>query len=124
MKRITLSLFMILLIVGCAQPQGWTEEGMTPYDKDTDYAVQSTDEGFLITVNYTRYQYIPESTSVAAACKQQLTALAWNYADSQKREIEPVNEQRITLSMGRNGLSGITSCRASAPVKWKTGKGR
>lgn len=34
-------------------------------------------------------------------------------------KIEPVNEQRIGVSMGRNGLTGMTSCEASVPVIWK-----
>ena len=92
---------------------------MAAYDKDTEYAVEDTGDGFIVTVNYSRYQFIPESSAVATACKSALTTIAWDVADRRRKKIEPVNEQRIRFSMGRNGVTGITSCQASAPVKWK-----
>ena len=36
--------------------------------------------------------------------------------EARGRKIQPVNEQRIRLSMGRDGFTGITSCSATAPV--------
>ena len=63
--------------------------------------------------------FIPESTAVATACKTHLTAIAWEHSDKPGKKIHPVNEQRIRLSMGRNGLTGITSCQVTAFVKWK-----
>ena len=92
---------------------------MSAYDKDTEYVVEDTGDGFIVTVNYTRYQFIPESSAVATACKSALTTIAWDIADRRRKKIEAVNEQRIRLSMGRNGVTGITSCQASAPVKWR-----
>ncbi len=91
---------------------------MQRYDKDTEYSVEDTPAGFTVSIYYSRYQMIPESDAVAVACKSALTAIAWDQAERRGRKIEPVNEQRIRLSMGRNGLSGITSCSASAPATW------
>ena len=53
--------------------------------------------------------------------KSQLTAIAWDYADNGGKQIEPVNEQHIRMSMGLNGLSSIISCQANAVVKWMSG---
>ena len=113
-------LVISLLAVGCATPVSHTNMPLSTYDKDTEYGVEESDGGFGITVYYSRYQFIPESDAVATACKSQVTAIAWEHAETSGKEIEPVNEQRIRLSMGRNGFSGITSCQANVVVKWKS----
>jgi hypothetical protein len=92
---------------------------MVVYDRDTEFSVVSRDDGFVITIYYSRYQFIPESSAVAVACKSALTAIAHEYADKQGRKIQPINEQRIRISMGRNGFTGITSCSASAIAEWQ-----
>jgi hypothetical protein len=116
----TLLLCFSVLISSCATPVSHTNAPMSTYDKDTEYAVEDRSTGFGLTVYYSRYQFIPESTAVATACKSALTALAWEIAEKRGKKIEPLNEQRIRISMGRNGLSGITSCQALAVVEWKS----
>ena len=106
---------VVMALVGCATP---APQGGTAADRDAQYKVEDRPDGFLLSITYDRYQFIPESSAVAAACKQQLTATAFDVADKKGRKIEPVNEQRIRLSMGRNGFTGITSCEASVPVVW------
>ncbi|PFG54616.1 hypothetical protein ATG98_3892 [Marinobacter sp. LV10R520-4] len=117
MKIRSLLLFALML-TGCATPVSHTNIPLSTYDKDTEYGIEKREQGFGVTVFYSRYQFIPESDAVATACKSQLTAIAWEYADNEGRGIEPVNEQRIRISMGRNGLTGITSCQANAVVEW------
>ncbi|WP_025744894.1 hypothetical protein [Salinivibrio costicola] len=112
-------LLLAVLLNGCATPVSHTNIPLSTYDKDTEYGIEKRDDGFAITVYYSRYQFIPESDALATACKSQLTAIAWEHADNQGRKIVPVNEQRIRISMGRNGLTGITSCQANAVAKWK-----
>ena len=112
-------IFACALLAGCATPVSHTNIPLSTYDKDTEYGIEERDDGFAITVYYSRYQFIPESAAVAIACKSQLTTIAWEHSDSVGKEIEPVNEQRIRISMGRNGFTGITSCQANAVVKWK-----
>lgn len=92
---------------------------MLTYDKDTEYSMSDRVNGFDLTVNYSRYQFIPESSAVAVACKSALTSLAHELADKKGRKIKPLNEQRIRISMGRNGLTGITSCSAQAVAEWE-----
>ena len=111
--------FLSVLLLGCATPTSHTNIPLSTYDKDTEYGIEENQSGFDITVYYSRYQFVPESDAVAIACKSQLTAIAWEYSDKLKKEIESINEQRIRISMGRNGFSGITSCQANTIVKWK-----
>ena len=117
--KLVATLLFTSVLIGCATPTRMTNEQMTPYDKDTDYAVTPRSDGFSIAINYSRYQFIPESSAVATACKSALTAIAYEQADKQGRKIQPLNEQRIRISMGRNGMSGITSCSALAVAEWR-----
>lgn len=112
-------IWLFVSLAGCATPVSHTNIPLSTYDKDTEYGIVKREDGFVITVFYSRYQFIPESDAVATACKSQLTAIAWEHADNEGKEIEPINEQRIRISMGRNGFSGITSCQANAVAKWK-----
>ncbi len=107
------------LVVGCATPMQQTDAPMITYDRDTEYSVASKPDGFAITIYYSRYQFIPESSAVAVACKSALMAIVYEHADKQGRKIQPINEQRIRVSMGRNGFTGITSCSASAVADWQ-----
>jgi hypothetical protein len=46
------------------------------------------------------------------ACRAQLKVIAWESSDKAGRPIKDLNEQRTRISMGRNELTGITSCQA------------
>ena len=92
---------------------------MPTYDQTTPYWADDLANGFRLTINYSRYQMIPESSALATACKQALTSIAYEFADSRKRQIKRIEEQRIKISFGRNGVSGITSCSATVPVEWQ-----
>ncbi len=116
--RVIIAFLLPLIAAACATPVSYTEASMTRYDKDTVYAIDDTPQGFTLTIYYSRYQFIPESDAVSVACKQALTALAYDLAEKRGRKIQPVNEQRIRTSFGRNGFSGITSCSATAPIAW------
>jgi len=117
--KIILIALLTGLIAGCATPVSHTNTPVSKYDKNTRSGFEDNADGFTATIKYSRYQFIPESDAVAIACKSQLTELAWEHADDLGREIEGINEQRIRISMGRNGITGITSCEASVMVKWK-----
>ena len=118
MKRV---LLISLLLSGCATTTNYTDTEMVRYDKHTQYAIADSLDGFTVSVYYSRYQFIPESGVVVEACLRQAKAIAWEYAETLNQRIEPVNDQRIKISTGRNGLSGITSCSASAVVNFKSG---
>jgi len=118
MRAIILSA-VCLAVSACATPVSHTNIPVSTYDKNTEYGIEERPTGFGITVYYSRYQFIPESDAVATACKSQLTSIAWEHSDKVGKPIKQINEQRIRISMGRNGLSGITSCQAFAVAEWK-----
>ena len=118
MRNILVGL-MILGLAACATPVSHTNIPLSTYDKDTEYGIEERPDGFAITVYYSRYQFIPESNALATACKSQLTAIAWEHSDKTGKPIKQINEQRIRISMGRNGLTGITSCQAYAVAEWQ-----
>lgn len=84
------------------------------------FAVQERPGGFELTVNYSRYQFVPETQAVLAACRASLLSTAHEVAATKGRQIQPVDEQRIRIATGRNGLTGMTSCQAWAPIAWKS----
>jgi hypothetical protein len=100
---ILVAFFGMIEICGCATPVSYTNTPLATYDKDTEYAIDDRQDGFSVTVYYSRNQFIPESDAVAVACKSALTSIAYDYGEKRGRKIEPVNEQRIRISMGRNG---------------------
>ena len=70
------AVIIAVVLSACATPTKQTDAAMVVYDKDTEYAVTPRADGFSIAVNYSRYQFIPESGAVATACKSALTAIA------------------------------------------------
>ena len=120
MRNVLVSVIVALgLLAGCATPVSYNNVPMRTYDQNTEYNITNNSKGFTVTVFYSRYQFIPESDAVATACKAALTSIGWDESEKQGKEIKVINEQRIRISMGRNGITGITSCQATAPVEWK-----
>ena len=118
-RSVIIATLISMLLAACATPMQYTGAQMTNYDRDTEYAVEPRPDGFAITISYSRYQFIPESSAVAGACKSALTAIAHEHAEKQGRKVEPIDEQRIRISTGRNIVTGITSCSASAIAVWQ-----
>lgn len=116
--RLAFAICAIALLQACATPAQYSD-GKAPIDRDTSYSVHDRPDGFTVTVAYDRYQFIPETSAVMAACRSALLATAYDVADKKGRAIEQINEQRIRISTGRNGLTGITSCEASVPVVYR-----
>lgn len=110
------ALVLAFMLTSCATPVGYSEKPLARIDKNTTYRVDDHPDGFTITVYYSRYQFIPESDAVAQAGRSALTSTAYDIADARGRKIEPINEQRIKMSMGRNGVSGITSWTGTVKV--------
>ena len=113
-----------LAVGACATPVGHSNRPMQTYDRDTEYRVEERQGGFALTICYSCDQFIPESDAVALACRNSLTAIAHEVAERRDRRILQVNEQRIRLSMGWNGVTGITSCSATAPVDYAEASAR
>jgi len=115
---VVLSLLTAMTTLGCATPVGYTDKPMQSYDKDTTYRVDDTPSGFVVTVYYSRYQFIPESDVVAAAGKAVFLNIAKDTAKTHGKQLKPLDESRLRWSMGRNGLSGITSWSGNAEFEF------
>ena len=118
MKRVIVTFVLALSLVGCSTPARQTTIPLTSYDADTEYGIEQRDDGFQIAVHYSKYDFWSGKELVSRGCTSQLTAIAWEHSDDVGRKIEPINEQRIHLSIGRNEITGITSCHASTIVRW------
>lgn len=114
-----LSLSATLTLVACTTPADVSRPLYAGKGNDAKIKVVDTAGGFTVDVRYSRYQFIPESSARLLACRSIATARAFEEAKTRGREIEPINEQSIRISTGRNGLLGLTSCRAFAEARWK-----
>jgi len=47
-----------------------------------------------------------------------MLSLAHELAEQRGKKLEPINEQRIRKSMGRNGVTGITSWSGMVPATY------
>ena len=117
--RLACAALVSALLVACVAPTPQTDAAMAEYDKDTQFAITPRADGFAIAVNYSKYQFIPESAAIAVECKSAITAIAYEHAEKQGRKLLPLNEQRIRISLGRNTFTGVTSCSALAIAQWQ-----
>ncbi|WP_081859242.1 hypothetical protein [Desulfohalovibrio reitneri] len=120
LHKTMLCVALAMLLASCATPVGYTNKPLQSYDKDTDYRIDEKDGGFTIVIYYSRYQFVPESDAVLESCKQQLMSIAHEHGESVGKSVLPINEQTIKVSMGRNGLTGITSCSAMGSVSYQS----
>jgi hypothetical protein len=119
MKNMVIMLIISLVLISCTTPLRYTDKPLQPYDRDTQHRIDETDNGFVITIYYSRFQFFPELSALALACKNSLTSIAHEHAQKKNRNIKPINEQMIKLSTGRNIAAGITSCSASVQVQYQ-----
>lgn len=108
-----------LALAACTHPADVSRPLTEVADKNAHFTVKDTADGFSVEVRYSRYQFVPEVGALMAACRSQVTARAYDEAKIRGREIEPINEQTIRLSTGRNILKARTACRAFAEAHWK-----
>lgn len=93
---------------------------MSTYDMDTEYTVSYVPEGFTLMVNYRYDSFTVRSSVVAKACKGALANVANSLAQRRQRQIEPLNEQRISVTTSRSWWGRVTACTATAPIVWKS----
>jgi len=108
-----------LTIVACASAPRYTDKPYTRYDKNTEYVISDESDGFTVFVYYSVHQYYPNENAVQQVARQNVMAIAYEYADRNKKEIQPINEQRIKISSARNGLLGRTTASASLRIFYK-----
>ena len=109
----------LLALAACTQPADVRAPIGVGKHNDAKVEVKDVQGGFTVYVRYNRYQFIPESGALLVACRSLVTARAFEEAKNRGREIEPINEQAIRVSTGRNGVLGLTFCRAFAEARFK-----
>lgn len=102
------------LSAGCTSFSGG---GVLERDRNATYKVENRPDGFMI-LSKSRFSPPAESETVRSTCIKSLMATAHDYAHSFGRQIQPLEEQRIRVSLNRNGNTGITNCEASVSVVW------
>ncbi|TNE41645.1 MAG: hypothetical protein EP321_03245 [Sphingomonadales bacterium] len=114
-----LPLLAVASLCACTTPADVSRPLSAGSDKNAKIDIQDTATGFTVDVRYSRYQFMPEADALLFACRSILTARAYEEAKLRGREIEPINEQQIRVSTGRNIINGRTACRAFAEAKWQ-----
>jgi len=108
-----------LALAACTHPADVSRPLTEVADKNAHFTVKNTSAGFTVEVRYSRYQFVPEASALLVACRSLVTTRAYDEAKARGREIQPINEQTIRVSSGRNIIKARTACRAFAAAKWK-----
>lgn len=119
MKPTILAVGAVLALGACTTPADVSMPIGTGQNADAVVTVEDTARGFTVDVTYRRYQMIPETSAVLTTCRSTAMARVAEEARNRGREIQPLSEQDVRVSTGRNGLLGFTSCRAFAEAIWK-----
>ena len=114
-----LALCAAAALSACTHPADVSRPLTEVADKNAKFTVKDTPTGFTVEVRYSRYQFVPEMSALLVACRSLVTSRAYDEAKGRGREIEPINEQTIRVSTGRNIVNARTACRAFAEAKWK-----
>lgn len=119
MKSMTLVLSAALGLSGCTTPADVSRPLTEVADKNAHFTLKNTPTGFSVEVRYSRYQFVPEMSALLVTCRSLLTTRAYDEAKARGREIQPINEQEIRVSTGRNIVNARTKCRAFVEARWK-----
>lgn len=119
MKSKTLVLSAALAAAACTHPADVSHPLTEVADKNAHFTVKDIPGGLSVEVRYSRYQFVPEASALLVACRSLVTARAYDEAKTRGREIEPINEQTIRVSTGRNIIKARTACRAFAEAHFK-----
>ena len=115
----TPALAMVLALAACTHPADVSRPLTEVGDKNAHFQLVEAPTGFTVEVRYSRYQMIPETSALLVACRQLVMARAYDEAKRRNKQIEPLNEQTVRVSAGRNGVTGRTACRAFVEARWQ-----
>lgn len=118
-KTRALALGATLALAACTHPADVSRPLTEVADKNAKFTVRDAPGGFTVEARYSRYQFVPETSALITACRQLATARAYDEAKRRGREIEPVNDQTVRVSTGRNIVTARTACRAFVEAKFR-----
>lgn len=115
----TLWVSAILALTACTHPADVSRPPTEVGDKNAHFRLADTPAGFTVELRYSRYQFVPEAGALLTACRSLVLSRAYDEAKRRERAIEPINEQAVRVSTGRNIVNARTACRAFAEARWK-----
>lgn len=118
-RLIIVLLISLTTLLGCVSAPKYADNEYLRYDKDTKYSIVDETDGFSVFVYHSVYQFIPNELAVQQAAKQNAMAIAYEHSDYVGKGIQEINEQRIKMSSGRNGLTGVTTASVSLRAFYK-----
>ena len=121
MRRVTLGTLALALAFtsGCAVPASHSSGPYTALDRNTEYRIDERPGGFRVSVNCSRYQWFPDISEMRHACVSTVTSVAYDTAAQRRRRLRRIAEDRIRVDTGRNILTGVSFCAASATVEYE-----
>lgn len=115
----TIPLLCLAALSACTTPADVSKPLTAGGDKNAKFDIKDTANGFTVDLRYSRYQFVPEADALLVACRSIATTRAYEEAKSRGREIQPINEQTLRVSVGRNIINARTACRAFVEAVWK-----
>jgi hypothetical protein len=106
----------MLALAACSSASDFGDGRYDRHSGDTAWRLEETPSGFAVTVRQDLYRFIPHMGSVELNCRREAIALALTEARRRGRPNVELDERLVRSSVGRNGVTGITSCTAMAPV--------
>lgn len=114
-----LALSATLALAACTHPADVSRPLTEVEDKNAHFTVKDVPAGVTVEARHSRYQFVPETSALITICRQLATARAYDEAERRGREIEPINDQTVRVSTGRNIVTARTSCRVFVEAKFK-----
>ena len=76
-------------------------------------------DGFNLKVTHTRYQWVTSIDDMTKVCRSSIHTLANRIAAEKGREIEPIDDAKLSMDYDRNHTAGTSTCVAKYPVAYK-----
>ena len=109
----------IAALSACTTPADVSKPTTAGANENAKFAVKDTATGFTVDLTYSRYQFVPAPDALLVECRSIASSRAYDEARMKGREIQPINDQDIRVSTGRNIVNARTKCRAFVEVHWK-----
>lgn len=76
-------------------------------------------DGINLKVTHARYQFMPDLDEMFATCRASIHYYAEKSAEVKHKQIQPIDDSKITMTYDRDHSSGVSSCTATYPVAYK-----
>ncbi len=84
-----------------------------------NYRAKFLKDGFNLKVTHENWQFKPDLDVVMARCRDSVHRYAPEIAATKDREIQPIDDSKISMSYNRNHNTGSSTCTATYAVAYK-----